>query len=56
MMNRILKRTCVPCHPQTVERAVKLSIKSAQNVCGSNAKEVCIRTRFDSNVNMHNLV
>lgn len=37
---------------QAVERAVKLVTESAQNVCGSIAREGYIRAKIDSRENM----
>jgi hypothetical protein len=42
----------LPCHTQAVERAVKLVTESAQNVCGSIAREGYIRAKIDSRENM----
>lgn len=42
----------LPCHTQAVERAVKLVTESAQNVCGSIAREGYIRAKIDSLENM----
>ena len=51
-LDQVIDFPRLPCHTQAVERAVKLVTESAQNVCGSIAREGYIRAKIDSREKM----